>query len=204
MVNCIVIDDDQDIVNVFCELLSMNQVEVLATGNDGQDAIELFEKFDPDIVFTDLDMPKYDGYYAVENIKDKNPSAKLIVITGDINARFSGLFKALHIPVITKPFDMNKIKQAIEDVFLVRNDISMPFKIQYRFKDDSNLYSCIVTYQQYRNFKKLPVIQECNIAQTEQESSESHETKIQNALNLAVKNDTTHIRNLSEVVIDDS
>jgi len=129
-----VIDDDQDIVSIFCELLNMNHVDVLSTGSDGKDAVELFDKFNPDVVFTDLNMPKYDGYYAVESIKDKNPSAKLIVITGDINARYSGLFRALHIPVITKPFDMTKIKQAIDDVFLAESKMPMPFEIQYRFR----------------------------------------------------------------------
>jgi len=79
----------------------------------------------------------------------------------------------------------------------------MPFEIQYRFRDDSNLYSCIVTYTQYRNFKKLPVIQECTIAKIKQEPSGFNEFEIQNALNLAVKNDISHIRNLSEVVYDD-
>ncbi|EIJ65488.1 response regulator receiver domain protein [Candidatus Nitrosopumilus salaria BD31] len=203
MVNCIVIDDDPDIVSIFCELLSLHQVDVLSTGIDGKDAVELYEKFNPDIVFTDLDMPKYDGYYAVENIKDRNSFAKIIVITGDINARFSGLFRALHIPVITKPFDMNGIKQAIGDSFLAEKNEPMSFEIQYRFKEDPNLYSCIVTYEQYRNFKKLPIIYECNIAQIEQESSELEQIEVQNALNLAIKNDISHIRNLSEIITDD-
>ena len=203
MVNCIVVDDDQDIVNIFCELLEINNVDVLSTGKDGKDAVELYEKYRPDIIFTDLDMPKYDGYYAVENIKDKNLTSKIIVITGDINARFSGLFKALHIPVIVKPFDMNVIKHTIGDTLLAENNVLTPFKIQYRFKEDSNLYSCIVTYEQYRNFKKLPIIHECNIVQTEQENSESQQIEIQNALKLAVKNDPSYIRNLSEIITND-
>lgn len=45
MVNCVVIDDDKDIVNVFCELLNMIGLDVLATGADGLDAVKMYEKY---------------------------------------------------------------------------------------------------------------------------------------------------------------
>jgi two-component system chemotaxis response regulator CheY len=32
------------------------------------DAVELYEKYYPDVIFVDLIMPKYDGFYAIKNI----------------------------------------------------------------------------------------------------------------------------------------
>ena len=199
MVSCVVIDDNQDIVDLFCDLLDMINVDVLATGNDGKDAVELYEKHSPDIVFTDLQMPEYDGFYAVENIKDKNPAAKIIAVTGNPDAKDSPLLNSLSIPVVNKPFDVSAIKQSMNDVFLAGDDSAMPFEIQYKFKDDYNTYSCVATFEQYMNLKKLPIIEECKITNNPQ-TAESPSKEMQKALDLASENDTAYIRKISEVV----
>jgi DNA-binding NtrC family response regulator len=202
MVNCILIDDDPDIVDVFSELLHVIGVDVLATGNDGKDAVELYRKHHPDLVLTDLQMPRYDGYYAVENIKDVDSKAKFIIITGDLNVRNSSLLNLLNIPIIHKPFDVRQIKQTIADIFLQENELPESFEIQYKFKEDVNLYTCTVNYSQYRNFKLLPVIEECVITLT-QKNTKLFYNEMQNALNLATENDVSHIRNLSEIASHD-
>jgi two-component system chemotaxis response regulator CheY len=196
--NCIIIDDDQNIVDVFCDLLGIIDVNVLATGNDGKDAVNLYKKHNPDIVFTDLQMPEYNGYYVVEAIKDLNPDAKLVVVTGDPDAVYSNLFDLLHVPVVNKPFDIAQIKKIITDIPSENNSI-LPFEIRYKFKDDINYYSCTVTYPQYRNFKRLPIIEECEIIIT-QKTLQPHEDEMQRALDLVMQNDTSHIRKLSELV----
>ena len=64
-------------------------------------------------------MPKYDGFYAIKNIRVIDPNAKIVVITGDVKACESDLLDSLKvIAVIYKPFDVQKIKQIVVDVFL--------------------------------------------------------------------------------------
>jgi len=202
MVNCIVIDDDQDILDMFCDILEIIKVDVLAKGKNGKEAVELYEKHSPDIVFTDLSMPDYDGLYAVENIKDKNLNVKIIVVTGNSNEHDLHLFELLKIPVISKPFDMDVLNQIITDVSLREDSLSASFEIKYKFKEDYDIYSCTVNYEQYRNFKKLPIIQECEIINSNNKNIKSHQNEMQKALDLAVQNDTSHIRKLSEIVTD--
>ncbi|MEX0863090.1 response regulator [Nitrosopumilus sp.] len=197
--NCIIIEDDQNIIDVFCDLLDMINVNVLATGNNGKDAVNLYEKHNPDIVFTDLQMPIYNGYYAVEAIKDLNPDANLVVVTGNLDAIHSNLFDLLHVPVISKPFDVAQIKRIIDVVLSSEGNPILPFEIRYKFQDDINYYLCTVTYPQYRNFKRLPVIEECEIVTT-QKTLQPHEEEMQRALDLVMQNDTSHIRKLSEIV----
>lgn len=198
MVNCILVDDDQDIVDVFSELLHMIDVDVLATCNNGKKAVELYKKHKPDLVLTDLQMPEYDGYYVVENIMDIDPNAKLIIVTGDFNARNSPLLRLLNVPIISKPFESNNVKQLITDIFLQENILPSSFEIQYKFKEDVDFYTCTVNYQQYRNFKLLPVIQECEISPIQKNTKLLHD-EMENALNLAMENDVSHIRKLSEI-----
>ena len=119
MVNCIVVDDDQSIVDVFCELLNLIGLDVLAKGTDGQDAVKLYEKYHPDLIFVDLIMPRYDGFYAIKNIRETNPNAKIVVITWNLMMEESDLLDSLKVmAVIYKPFDVQKIKQVVVDVFL--------------------------------------------------------------------------------------
>ncbi len=200
MVNCIVVDDDRDILNLLCDFLDVFKIEVLAKGSNGKEAVELYEKHNPDIVFTDLAMPNYDGLYAVENIKDKDQNAKIIVITANSNDYETHLFEMLNIPVISKPFGVDVLSQAIADISETENHVPASFKIKYKFKDEYDYYSCKVNYAQYRNFKKLSTIQECEIIKTYDDDIEL-EQEMQKALNLAVQNDTSHIRKLSEITV---
>jgi len=201
MINCIVIDDDQNILDVFCDFLDMIKVNVLATGNNGKEAVELYEKYSPDIVFTDLVMPNYGGVYAVENIKDRNLNAKIVVVTANSNDNEMHLFELLKIPVIFKPFNLTILEQTITDLSSTENVEPVAFEIKYKFKDDYDYYTCKVNYGQYRNLKKLPILEECMVVRNNK-NTKLQQKEMQKAIDLAVQNDTDHIRKLSEIVRD--
>ena len=104
----------QKYVKFFCELLTLIGVKVLATGKDGKDAEIEYEKHHPDVVFLDLQMPKFDGYYAIEKIRTINPDAKIIVATSDLKAKESVLLDSYNVTsIIYKPFNMHTVKQVL-------------------------------------------------------------------------------------------
>ena len=74
----IVVDDDHDTVEVFSDLLQILQIRVIGKGYDGRQAVELYQKLRPALVILDVYMPKYDGVYALEKIREINPSAKVM------------------------------------------------------------------------------------------------------------------------------
>ena len=76
----------------------------------------------------------------------------------------------------------------------------MPFQIIYRLIGEEKSYTCHVTYEQYRNLKKLPGVKDCSVPKRNQKDWEGYEKEMQNALDLAVKNDTSHIRKMSKNV----
>ena len=199
MASCIVVDDDPDIVSVFCDVLCMIEVNVLATANNGSNAVSMYKKHHPDIVFTDLNMPRYDGLYAIEKIKDIDFDAPIIVITGDSNAHLHPLLNSLNIPVIQKPFAVQTIKKAITDC-LAGNLEQASFDIEYRFKGETKSYSCTVNYEQYKNLKELPIVEKCEMIKKSKKQFDKYADEMHKAINLAIKNDTSHIRRLSEMV----
>lgn len=109
----IVTDDDHDTRDIISELLELREIQVVGTGKDGQEAVELYLKLRPHLVFLDVTMPNYDGLYALENIREINPYAKIIMITGDVTDKTRKRMDALNVPVFYKPVDMDKIMKFV-------------------------------------------------------------------------------------------
>lgn len=113
----IVVDDDKDAVDICCEYLSRYNVNVIGEGYDGKSAVELYCKAKPDIIFLDMVMPGYDGIYALQKIRKANPKAKVIIITADLRKDAEQKLEELRPDkIIFKPFDYDKIVDAIDDI----------------------------------------------------------------------------------------
>jgi two-component system LytT family response regulator/two-component system response regulator LytT len=68
----IVVDDEQLACDELSYLLKdFPEVEVIATGSNGLDAIELIRKLEPDVVFLDVHMPGLDGLGVVRRLREK-------------------------------------------------------------------------------------------------------------------------------------
>lgn len=118
MVKVIVVDDDIDTVEVFCEYLEIKDVTVVGRGYDGKTAVELYEKYRPDIVLLDVMMPEYDGFYGLENIKNINSDAKVIMVTADLTADTEKKLKGLDASaVLYKPYEIDSIIDTIHKVY---------------------------------------------------------------------------------------
>jgi len=110
----IVVDDDEDTVNLFAEFLEICDVKVLGKAFDGNQAVELYQKIFPDIVFSDVMMPGYDGFYVLKKIRQTNPHAIMVMITGDVRPETIDKLQELKADAIVyKPFDMKQVVDTI-------------------------------------------------------------------------------------------
>lgn len=117
MITAIVIDDDKDTVDVFCDYLDMRQVKVVGKGYNGKEAFELYQSHRPDIVFLDLMMPEYDGIYALERIRKVDPAAKVVIITADLRDDTARRLEQLKpTEIFIKPYDIEKITQMLDKI----------------------------------------------------------------------------------------
>jgi len=117
--NVIVIDDDYNTVEVFNEFLELSEIKVVGKGYDGKDAVNLYKQLKPDIVFLDVMMPDYDGFYALENIRKINPNALVVMITADLTRETEVKLENLKpTSVIYKPFDPQQIIEIIDKLTL--------------------------------------------------------------------------------------
>ena len=112
--SAIVIDDDRVSIQLFRDILRMMNIQVLASGFDGKDAVRLYKKYRPDIVFTDIMMPENDGFYALEEIRKFDPHAKVVAVTADLTDETATKLEKMNISaVIYKPYDTEDIKKML-------------------------------------------------------------------------------------------
>jgi DNA-binding NtrC family response regulator len=76
----VVIDDEEDIRDVISVVLSDAGYEV-ATAENGEEGLRICDTFSPQIVLTDIRMPKMDGIQVLEALKSTHPDIEVIVLT---------------------------------------------------------------------------------------------------------------------------
>jgi DNA-binding NarL/FixJ family response regulator len=79
----IVIAEDHTIIREGLRaLLSSNpNFEIVGEAKDGREAIRCVEKIKPDLILTDLSMPRMNGMEAIKEIKRESPRTKILVLT---------------------------------------------------------------------------------------------------------------------------
>ncbi len=78
----IVVDDDAIVAMSMRTILTADgEIEVVALGYDGGQAVELYRKYEPDVLLMDIQMQKVSGMEAAERILAEYPQAKIIFLT---------------------------------------------------------------------------------------------------------------------------
>jgi DNA-binding NarL/FixJ family response regulator len=81
-IRIMVIDDQAVVRQGFVSLIgTVSDMEIVAEGSNGQEAIQLFAQHRPDITLMDLRMPVLSGLEAIIKIRGQFPGARIIVLT---------------------------------------------------------------------------------------------------------------------------
>lgn len=117
MIRAIIVDDDKDTVLLFSELLQSNNIQVVGTGYNGQDAAFLYQKLKPDIVFLDVIMPVYDGVYGLKKIREINPDSVIVMTTDKMTISTQlALNKLQPSATIHEPVDVDEIIKTVNQL----------------------------------------------------------------------------------------
>ena len=110
MIRAVVADDDKETVKLFSELLQSHEIKVIGKGFNGQDAVFLFQKLKPDVIFLDVSMPVFNGVYALEKIRELKQDAVVIMLANNITMNNEIAMNRLKpSAVIHEPIDINEI-----------------------------------------------------------------------------------------------
>ncbi len=114
----LVVDDHSLVRTGVANIISHeSDLHVVAEAANGVEAIEAFEKHRPDVTLLDLRMPVMEGVEAVRQIRERDPNAKVIVLTTyDTDEDISRALKAGAKAYILKDITADGLIACIHDV----------------------------------------------------------------------------------------
>jgi DNA-binding response OmpR family regulator len=74
----LLVEDDKKVQNSFAKLLNF-YVKSVFVANDGIEALEIYEKNHPDIIITDVKMPRLNGIEFIKRIRQKDSKTPIVV-----------------------------------------------------------------------------------------------------------------------------
>lgn len=111
----VIIDDDDDFLDSISEYLRLKGFDVVGTGHNGLEAVQLYEEYRPNLVLMDISMPNYDGIYGIEHITRIDPNAKIIILTGNCDETCKQKIRSFNVAkVLEKPCPLKQLEQVLK------------------------------------------------------------------------------------------
>ncbi|MDQ8738047.1 response regulator [Paenibacillus sp. LHD-38] len=119
MYKLLLVDDEPEVTEglmVEIDWTSCGFTEVKTAGN-GKEAMELFEKMEPDVLITDISMPYMNGLELSEWVRKTYPITRIVILSG--HDEFEYAKQAIHLQVeayVLKPFSAGQLTDTIVEV----------------------------------------------------------------------------------------
>ncbi len=177
-----IIDDEPLIVEGLSKTIAWEKwnCQVAGTASDGTEGMELIREKRPDIVITDICMPKMDGLKMIAGLKSEFPDMQLIILTG--YREFEYARKAIELGVtrfLLMPSKMNELEEAVDAVTKRLEQTQMPVFSLSSTEPESG-------------------VEPAKQAETEEENGEANSFIVKNALEYIRENSREKLR-LSDV-----
>lgn len=113
----VIADDDQITRTILNNILQAAGCDVIGQADNGADVIKLCAQLKPDILFLDINMPKLNGFDALETIREVLPRLSVVMLSASStldNVRESMRLGACSF--VVKPFTQDKVLHALKSV----------------------------------------------------------------------------------------
>lgn len=128
----LIVDDDTNICELLRLYLEKEQFETVVA-NDGKQAVEYAQKYNPDLILLDIMLPKLDGWQVCRQIR-KTMETPIIMLTakGETFDKILGLELGAD-DYVTKPFDTKEVIARVKAVLRRTNDNDKSHNKEVRF-----------------------------------------------------------------------
>ncbi len=111
----VIVDDEQLARDELAFLLkNLGDVNVVAQGKNGLEAVSLVREHNPDLVFLDVQMPGLDGFGVIKKLLDRKVPLPKIVFATAFDQYAVKAFEVNAVDYLLKPFDKKRVAQSIE------------------------------------------------------------------------------------------
>ncbi|HEX6879063.1 MAG TPA: LytTR family DNA-binding domain-containing protein [Terriglobales bacterium] len=111
----VIVDDEQLARDELAYLLQdTDDLDVVAQGKNGLEAVNLVKEFSPDIVFLDVQMPGLDGFGVIKKLLEKKVPLPQIIFATAFDQYAVKAFEVNAVDYVLKPFDKKRVHQAVD------------------------------------------------------------------------------------------
>lgn len=116
MIKILVVEDDRNIRSTLCEYLRLARYEVTEC-EDGQEAVSLYDREDPDLVILDIMLPGMSGLDVLKELRKRDSTLPVIMLTalGDEETQMNA-YEAKVDDYVVKPFSIPVFLKKIESL----------------------------------------------------------------------------------------
>ena len=113
--SAVIVDDEQLARDELAYLLkNADDVNVVAQGKNGLEAVNLIKEHNPDLVFLDVQMPGLDGFGVLKKLVEKKVKMPHVVFATAYDQYAVQAFDVNAIDYVLKPFDKSRVGKAIQ------------------------------------------------------------------------------------------
>jgi len=113
--SAVIVDDEQLARDELAFLLkNVGDVDVVAQGKNGVEAVNLIREHNPDLLFLDVQMPGLDGFGVLKKLLDRKLPMPKIVFATAFDQYAVKAFEVNAVDYLLKPFDKKRVAQSIE------------------------------------------------------------------------------------------
>lgn len=113
--SAVIVDDEQLARDELAFLLKgAGDVNVVAQGKNGLEAINLIREHNPDLLFLDVQMPGLDGFGVIKKLLDKKIPLPKIVFSTAFDQYAVKAFEVNAVDYLLKPFDKKRVAQSVQ------------------------------------------------------------------------------------------
>lgn len=113
--SAVIVDDEQLARDELAFLLkSVGDVNVIAQGKNGVEAVNLIREHNPDLVFLDVQMPGLDGFGVLKKLMDRKVPLPKIVFATAFDQYAVKAFEVNAVDYLLKPFDKKRVALSVQ------------------------------------------------------------------------------------------
>lgn len=150
MIRIAIAEDHQSLIDgLKLQLEHVNEISIVGTANDGEALLEVVKLKQPEVVITDIRMPKIDGIVATKMIKKEYPDIKVLAFTMfDQNEAVQQMLDAGATGYILKRSSLKEVIEAIKTVAKGENYFDANVQVNVDKENRGNTKKGVLTKRQ--------------------------------------------------------
>jgi len=125
--SAVIVDDEELARDELTYLLkNAGDVNIVAQGKNGLEAVNLIKEHNPDLVFLDVQMPGLDGFGVIKKLLDKKIPLPKIVFATAFDQYAVKAFEVNAVDYLLKPFDKKRVAQSLQKARAKQDSDGLP------------------------------------------------------------------------------